>query len=55
MMVTHDRRIVGELDDFDKIYVLSKGRIVRVGDIAMLDKLEGQGYRWLEEQGGENE
>ena len=52
MLVTHYRRIVDELENPNKIYVLSKGKIVSVGKLDILDKLEGQGYRWLEEEGG---
>ncbi len=51
MLVTHYRRIVDELENSNKVYVLSKGKIVSVGELSILDKLEGQGYRWLEEGG----
>ncbi len=49
MLVTHYRRIVDELDNPDVIYVLNKGKVARVGEMDILDKLEGQGYSWLKE------
>ena len=47
VMVTHYKRLL-DLIRPDLVHVMQDGRIVRTGDMALVDQLELEGYRVLE-------
>ena len=48
LLITHYKRLLDYIKP-DKIHVLIDGRIVHSGDASLADKLESQGYAWIEE------
>jgi len=48
LIITHYKRIL-ELIKPDKVSIMLNGKIVEEGDKKLVDKLESEGYAWLEE------
>ncbi|MEK6934719.1 MAG: Fe-S cluster assembly ATPase SufC [Nanoarchaeota archaeon] len=48
LIITHYKRILDYIKP-DKIYVMSNGKIVEQGGVELVEKLEKEGYDWLEE------
>ncbi|MDX1569762.1 MAG: Fe-S cluster assembly ATPase SufC [Xanthomonadales bacterium] len=49
VVVTHYQRLLDHIVP-DSVHVLSDGRIVKSGDRALAEKLEAEGYAWLEDE-----
>lgn len=47
VMITHYRRLL-EYVQPDVVHVMQSGRIVTSGDFSLVDRLEKEGYHWLE-------
>ncbi|PIN94688.1 hypothetical protein COU53_02515, partial [Candidatus Pacearchaeota archaeon CG10_big_fil_rev_8_21_14_0_10_30_48] len=48
LIITHYKRIL-ELIKPNKVSIMLDGKIVEEGDGKLVDKLESEGYAWLEE------
>ena len=49
VVVTHYQRLLDHIVP-DSVHVLSDGRIVKSGDRGLAEKLEAEGYAWLEDE-----
>ena len=47
VVVTHYRRIVDNLKNPNKLFIMDKGRVVQQGEVSILDRLEAEGYKWI--------
>ena len=48
LIITHYKRILDYIKP-DKVYIMKNGKIVEEGNIELVEKLEKEGYEWLED------
>jgi len=53
LIITHYKRIL-ELIEPDKVVIMINGKIVKEGDSKLVDRLEEEGYSWVDEDLGED-
>jgi len=51
LLITHYQRLL-EYIKADKIHVMMKGKIVRTGDLKLMERIDTEGYDWLKEELG---
>lgn len=49
LIITHYKRILDHLTP-DTVHIMQQGKIIETGDKALVDKLEAQGYKWLQKE-----
>lgn len=49
LIITHYKRILDHIKP-DKVFIMKEGKIIREGDITIVEKLEKEGYSFLEEE-----
>jgi len=51
LIITHYQRILDHIKP-DFIHVMMQGRIVKSGDISLMEKIDAEGYDWIKEEFG---
>jgi Fe-S cluster assembly ATP-binding protein len=51
LLITHYQRLL-EYIKADTIHVMMKGKIVRSGDVTLMERIDAEGYDWLKEELG---
>ena len=51
LLITHYQRLL-EYIEADFIHVMMKGKIVRTGDLKLMERIDTEGYDWLKEELG---
>jgi Fe-S cluster assembly ATP-binding protein len=49
LIITHYKRILEHIKP-DKVFVMKEGKIIHEGDFSLVDKLEKEGYKFLDEE-----
>lgn len=49
LIITHYKRILEHINP-DKVFIMKDGKIVKEGDFSIVDKLEKEGYKFLDEE-----